>query len=583
MSELDIDDEVNLTLRCHSLDYAGEIMLGDVAVGSFSNTFLPVEADLTEAWAGGHRQLSVVFTDVPDDLGQIGWTSKRRAWKPRFNYGWDWTPRMVQVAIAGPIGIDLISGPAIERLDALASYSSVTSEASVHVKLSTSGCLPDHSIRVRLVDPVTERIVATADHPAGEREFHVPVDDVTPWTVCPSGPAQLYHLHADLVDPAGEQLDSAETRVGFRDISWSPCEGAPPDAAPWICNVNGEPLFLQGVNWVPVRPDYADVTDDMIRQRLLTYRDLGVNLIRVWGGAAMERAAFYDTCDELGLLVWQELPLSSSGLDNLPPADDEFAAGLAEIASHYARQLRHHAALALWCGGNELAVGAYGGDPVRPVDVTHPALAAAAAVLGHEDPGRRFLPSSPSGPGYIADPENFGLGVHHDVHGPWVHDGSADQWAGYWDRDDALMRSEVGIAGSSSVDLLTAFGLAPDHVTLDAIRADWSHSSGWWLAELDSTIEEQGLEAWVHASQNRQATLLEYAAAATKRRFPRCGGFIVWMGHDTFPCAVSLSILDFWGRPKPAALAIRGVFTGLSPQPEGVLATSLSAHEALRE
>lgn len=72
-------------------------------------------------------------------------------------------------------------------------------------------------------------------------------------------------------------------------------------------------------------------------------------------------------------------------------------------------------------------------------------------------------------------------------------------------------------------------------------------------------------------SQQRQARFLAHAAHATRSRFPRVGGFFVWLGHDAFPCAVSLALLDAEGRPKPVAEALRGVFTtqarGGSPEP----------------
>jgi beta-mannosidase len=277
-------------------------------------------------------------------------------------------------------------------------------------------------------------------------------------------------------------------------------------------------------------------------------------MLRVWGGAAAEREVFYDLCDELGLLVWQELPLSSSGLDNAPPDDPDFAAGLAAVARSYALRLGHHPCIVLWSGGNELTAVTAPAVPGAPLTDRHPALRAARDALAAVDPGRRFIATSPLGPRFEADAAEFGRGLHHDVHGPWEFSGSEQEWADYWASDDAVLRSEVGVAGASPLSLLHDVGLTSSGGT-ERTRQLWTHSSGWWLAEFDRTATDD-LATWVTESQERQARLLAVAAGASARRFPACAGFLVWLGHDAFPCAVSLSLLDFDGRPKPAAAAV---------------------------
>lgn len=124
-----------------------------------------------------------------------------------------------------------------------------------------------------------------------------------------------------------------------------------------------------------------------------------------------------------------------------------------------------------------------------------------------------------------------------------------------------------GVSGASSMDLLEHFALVVDEKLSGAeARAElhqlWTHSSGWWLAHFDAAAPDHAVGEWVDASQQRQAMMLRYAAASALERFPRCAGFVVWLGHDTFPCAVSLPLLDFWGRPKLAAKAPRDLFSG---------------------
>jgi beta-mannosidase len=199
----------------------------------------------------------------------------------------------------------------------------------------------------------------------------------------------------------------------------------------------------------------------------------------------------------------------------------------------------------------------------KPLDASHPMLAEQARVVAALDSSRRFLPTSSSGPTECASLENFGKGLHHDVHGPWVHAGPMDTWRAYWDLDDALFRSETGMQGASPADVIRATCGSQAPLPASSAHPLWMYSSFMCL-QWDDYLAEGGdaasLDAFVAWSQRRQADGLAYAVAACKRRFPACGGVILWMGHDSFPCLASLSILDVRGRPKPAALAVGRIF-----------------------
>lgn len=545
-------------LVCGALDHAGAVLIDETEIGRFRGSFLPHEFDLTDAIAAGSRELSIVFTDVPDGLGQNGWTSRVRDWKPRFNYGWDWIPRMVQIGIPEAPVIEVRDAAVLDRVDVRAELDPATGACVLHVTALTP---PDRGFTLELTidgPGVAMRHELRGD---GGISIRLDVSGAREWDLFDSDEGvSLYEVCLRLRSAHGVIEDTVNRTVGFRSIEWTHPQDAPPDAEPWLCLLNGRPIFLQGVNWVPIRADYADVTAEEVRARLIAYRDLGVNLLRVWGGAALESDTFYRLCDELGLLVWQELPLTSSGLDNHPPYDAEFAEEVARIAESYAHRRGHHAALALWGGGNELTMVSAPAIPGMPLDDRHPALAAARAALARADPGRRFVATSPMGPRFEAHEAEFGLGLHHDVHGPWDWPGDVESWEDYWDRDDAVLRSEVGVAGASGAQLLREHGLVADGLAFDELRELWTHSSGWWLRDFDRWAGGTDIAEWIGSSQRRQADMLAYAARATKSRFPRSTGFIVWLGHDAFPCAVSLALFDYDGRPKPAAAALAEVF-----------------------
>lgn len=560
----------SVRLRAHGLDYSGWVLVNGKQIASFAGSFVPHVFDLTPHMRARENTLQIVFDCPPRWLGQIGYTSEMREWKPRFNYFWDWTSRLVQLGVWDDLLLEVTDGEEITELDCSATVDPARDRGALHIRGAASG---ERGRSVQIALAVDESVVRAEEVPVerftdGFGWENLPVER---WWPNGEGAQALYTLRCRLLDVEGATLDEVSSRLGFKSVVWERCEGAPAEADPWICSVNGRPIFLQGVNWTPIRPNFADVTEEQYRHLLETYRELGCNVLRIWGGAFLEKEVLYDLCDELGLLVWQEFPLSSSGLDNWPPEDRRAVEEMAVIAESYVKRRRHHVSLLLWCGGNELT-----GDAHKPVDQRHPMIARLGQVVAQHDPGRRFLPTSPSGPSFDApagvassgEEENVGKGVHWDVHGPWNAGGDLDgEWTRYWQSDDALFRSEVGAPGASSVELIRHYRGELPEVPGTTANPLWRRTS-WWI-EWPGFVEEQGrepenLEKYVAWSQERQKRALSIAAGACKGRFPRCGGFIIWMGHDSFPCTANTSIVDFEGKVKPAGLAIGEIYRGES-------------------
>jgi len=552
-----------VALHAQGLDYQGEVFLNGKPVGTFQGSHRDWAFDLTGALAPEGNRLAIAFTGNPRYLGQIGYTSQVREWKARYNYGWDWVARLVQVGIWDRLAVEIFPADHLDEVRAWTEYDHTAGRGAVTVCARVRA----HAGETVEVAVLGWEGAATARFPATpEVEARLENIPAAAWQPNGNGEQPLYALRVRLLGRHDEVLDEDTRPIGFRNIVWRPCAGAPADALPWVCEVNGIPTFLQGANWVPLHANFADDTTEDIRRRLETYRDLGCNLLRVWGGSVLEREAFYQACDEYGLLVWQEFPLSSSGLDNWPPEDEASVREMARIVESYVSRRQHHPSLLMWCGGNEL-LGGPDGSKVgmdRPLDASHPMLAAQEAVVARLDPTRRFLPCSPFGPRTWVGDDSRGRGLHHDVHGPWKWDGDLAGWREYWDRDDALFHSEIGMPGAQPAALTRRYG---DKWALPGDPANpwWTQTGGWWIQWPDYLAaggNPQSLEDFVTWSQGRQAEALEYAARVCKRRFPACGGFVLWMGHDCWPCPVNTAIIDFAGTPKPAALTLARVWGG---------------------
>jgi beta-mannosidase len=556
-------DGRRFVLHCGGLDGHGIVVFNKHRVGEFDNAFLPYRFDLTAHVQATGNRVHIIFFTPPRWLGQVGYTSQMKEWKPRFNYTWDWIPRLVQLGPWEPVTLAVSDGAAITTFRCRTDWAVATASGTLWVQ-GTLEAPADGAHRVRLTVRADEAILHTAE--MTPEAFATGVEwsglAVAPWWPNGAGDQPLYTVTGELLDSHGTVLDGTTRTVGFKHVVWQVCTGAPAGADPWVCVINGTPIFLQGVDWTPIRPTFADLTAEDYRGLIEQYADLGCNIFRVWGGAYLEKDWFYDLCDAHGLLVWQEFPLSSSGHENWPHEDEPSMQTLVGIAASYISRRQHHASLLMWCGGNELQGGMDGGKVGVgiPVTLAHPLMQRWAALVARDDPGRRFMPTSASGPTFVATPQRFGQGVHWDVHGPWKCPGATpEEWAAYWAADDALFRSETGAPSASAADLIRHYagGLPVTPGTMD--NPLWRRYA-WWL-EWEEFITEQGqapatLDDFVAWSQARQAAALALAVRSCKARFPGIGGIILWMGHDAFPCTANTSIIDFWGRPKPAALAV---------------------------
>ncbi|OGV36898.1 MAG: hypothetical protein A2X48_16020 [Lentisphaerae bacterium GWF2_49_21] len=555
-------------LHCMGLDYSGWVILNGTEVGTFKNSMIPHSFDLAKSLKNSKNVLRIIFDCAPRWLGQFGYTTRMTEWKPRFNYTWDWQPRLMQIGIW--------DGLFLELADPRGSISSFRSQPDYDLSkkcgvLKCNGRIDNPAgckLRISLLDGKRRITVNEFDPKALARGIKLGDLDVSPWQTNGEGKHPLYDLKVELFNRKGRLLDERRQRVGFKHVEWTQCRGAPKNADPWICNVNGKATFLQGVDWTPILPNFADVKQGDYRKQLRIYRDLGFNVLRVWGGAALEKKWFYDLCDEFGILVWQEFPLSSSGTENWPPEEPRLMDELVEIARSYIERRQHHASLLLWCGGNELQGDLEGNKKGtgKPVTLNHPLMKRWKKLIDEMDPGRRFLVTSSSGPRFFANKKDFGKGLHWDVHGPWKCDSDPEkEWKDYWENDDSLFRSELGCPSASPVDIIRKYSGGMPVMPPNMDNPLWRRTM-WW-GQLPQFMKEhnrepRNIEEYVKWSLAHQSHALEIAVRACKDRFPGIGGAIIWMGRDAFPCMANTSIFDFHGRPKPAALAVGRIFRG---------------------
>ena len=299
--------------------------------------------------------------------------------KPQCDFGWDWNAALMPMGLYGDIRLE--PNRSFRVRDVLVHQSHEAGTVEVRVTPLFEGAPEDGTvIRASLCG-----VTGTATAADGTAEVTLGLSDPVLWW--PNGQGdQVLH---DLTLQIGDQ--TVTKRIGLREIELV----SEPDAAgrSFGFRVNGRDVFAKGANWIPADALPSAITKDGLRDLLQSARDAHMNMIRVWGGGWYETDDFYDLCDELGLMVWQDAMFACS----LYPADEEFLDEVtAEVADNAAR-LQHRASLALWCGDNEM-LGALTGR-----------LYAAGGLCGLRfDQRLRFNAC----PGEAAEPSLKGQSVH---------------------------------------------------------------------------------------------------------------------------------------------------------------------------
>lgn len=565
------------------LDYSGEIHLNGEKLTEFEGMFRPVEVDITGLiHTEGKNHLRVIFHTTPEIDGQFGYSNRIRHFKSRFNYIWDWCPRIVPLGIWEDVYIKVFDSVRVKDFypraavgccegegatgstgsngnEACAGRIAVKSEIEVFRSGSyTFTYIVSHEGR-ETCRKVFENSLRAADQTV---KHEIDLQDIRLWWPNGQGEHPLYEVSLTIAYPEGKSCDRVEKRVGFRSVEFRKNPGPVEDALPYTLWINGRRVFLRGVDWVPISPFYGTVTREQYRNYLQRFKDMNCNLIRIWGGAILEKRDFYDTCDELGLMVWQEFPQSSSGLVNSPPEDPDTLKELAKVAEVFLLARRHHACHILWCGGNELMWEGF-----RPIDDTHINIRLLKGLVEKLDPGKYFLASSASGPVFVPREDQLGKGICHDVHGPWNFSGDPGYYR-FFNKDDALFRSETGCPAISRASQLEKFKGNCKIWPPDKSNPYWMHRGAWWiqLEQLTTLFGEWNpdgseFEQYVKASRYLQAEALRYAAEACRRREPECSGLVLWMGNEPFPNNANTSLMEYDGMPKPAYYRVRDTFS----------------------
>ncbi|NJC72673.1 glycoside hydrolase family 2 protein [Planosporangium thailandense] len=569
------DERVRLIL--HGLDTEAEIWVNGVPVGAHHSMFRPAEFDVTDLLdVGGDNVLAIRFAPIvgDEDVSDVSVrdTLRVRRRKMQVGFGWDiscylltvgvWQPievRRERVARLGPLSfatvdLDPDGDRAVVKIGArVDAFAADPARLRVHYRLTG----PDGTLAGE--GPLTGEGRSAGEGPLAPSAYLV-VDRPALWWTHDLGQPDLYRLTVSLTGVDGEVVDVRESRVGIRTIALdqSPDQHEPGSRF-FRFVLNGQPIYARGANWVPDDLRIARVEPRTYRERLAQAAAANMNMIRIWGGGIYEKDAFYEACDELGLLIWHDFMFACLAY----PDDPEFLAECEAEARYQVARLQARPSLALWCGNNE-AQGA--GD----------SLALFAEVLpravAEEDGRTPYWPGSPyGGNGYAStyDGDTHDWRGFHGTHSaPFGAEGWQDpsgpgrHWHQYAE-DVGRFVSEFGFAAPSTLATIEHWNSPAHrdpraHAWQDRIR----YVQGDAHMPLLETITGVPRDAreWVDYIQLIQAEGLRFGIERFRERKPHCSGALLWQLNDCWP-GFTWSIVDFDGRPKPAYYAVRRAFS----------------------
>ena len=557
-------------LHFDGLDFRGFVFLNQHRVLSFEGMHIPYRIDVTDAvLIGEENELRVVFLQPPEVDGQIGYTSKTNIFKSRFNYGWDWSPRLVNIGIFRDVYLETVNGAETLSANFRTDLSEIGGTVLCEGVLEAVKASASVSLRLSLLQ--NGNVVTFSEkslHVSGKTAFFlktvpIPVDA---WFPNGFGNQPLYIAQLELICN-GKVVSERKETVGFRTISYAAPEGAPKGCLPYTPVINGKKIPIRGINWVPLSPFYGSVTKEDYRFILTRFCKMNCNLIRVWGGALRESQEFYRLCDEMGFLVWQEFPQSSSGIDNAPNEDPDYINGLEQIAVTYIHELRSHVSLTYWCGGNELYWNS--ADKLIPVDHTSANIAMLENTVKTYCPEILFLPSSPSR--IEGGDIRKGDFINGDCHGEWLYGGLTRHYS-MIEKSASVLFSEVGTPACPRKETLEHY-CDTEVWPPDFSNDYWVSRGAWWISydllqQYFGSFEEYSdpLAAYVAAFRYLQAESLRYSADAVRRHGGQKSGIIFWMGNESFPNAANNSLIEYDGTPKPAFYEVQKSFAPISAE-----------------
>lgn len=573
-------------LVCEGLDTLAHVSLNGREIAFADNMHITWVWDVKEQLHAGENTLEIRF-DSPilycakKAEEAPGWESSdatpgfRHLRKAHCMFGWDWGPRLPDAGIWRPIFLRTWDTARLENALMLQAHHDDLVDVTIRPEIAGESAwsaeitAPDGEV-LTLPETTAAEQVITIEHPQL-------------WWPNGLGKQPLYRVTVRLA--AG---DTRTWRIGLRTMTVSR------EKDEWgeeFCHVvNGMKVFAMGADYIPEDSILARVTPERTRRLLEDCKAANFNAIRVWGGGYYPDDAFYDICDELGLMVWQDLMYACAFYDLTP----DFERSIRVETQQNVARLRHHASLALICGNNEMEMFMAGANsalinhrtwefvPTYPHHITDYVKMfeyILPAIVKETAPQTYWWPASPSSGGNFDAPNDENRGDNHywDV---WHGEKPFTEYRKFFFR----YASEFGFQSFPCLKSVEQFTLPDDRNIFSRVMERHQRNqaaNGKILSYLSQTFRyPNSFDDLLYASQLMQAEAIRYGVEHWRRNRGRCMGAIIWQLNDIWPVA-SWASIDYYGRWKALHYAAKRFFAPvmISAEEEGELSQNPKINE----
>lgn len=580
----------NVRLKFDGIDTFADIYLNGTHIGEVHNMFIPHEFDVSTLLKEKDNILRVEFTSpikavegMSVSPGYAFTGDRINARRIQCTYSWDWVGRFVTMGIFRPVYLEYREGLEIEdvyvRTDALDRFG-----ASIVAEYNLSGFDKPGMVEAELISPwgkVVYRDRFYADRELTVRKMDIPTPDL--WYPAGYGGQPLYTL------VARTDTSSYKTTLGIRKIRILNLQDKPgsdyynraSEAAKadvvkerikddnffgFKVIVNDKEIFCRGGNWVPCDPFASEESEEKIRSLVRGAREMGANMLRVWGGGLFETPAFFDECDRQGILICHDFLMACG---QYPEKEEWFIKELLLESEYAVKLMRNHPSFAWFHGDNENAER--GSDLISDYSGRSSALDGIYPSIYKYSKNIPFLASSPWGGNMFS---SITSGTSHNTNYlgaifDYMYNSDCHDYKEYFSRYTSRFVSEEPSFGAicresmlefmSEDDLLgndesilkyhakTNPGL-PVHI-YDDVRAFAEHIFGEFSDGEDRFFKLKYLQCeWVRITKELVLRNLGYS-----------NGIIYWMFNDCWPASLGWAFVDYYLRKKPSFYAFKRI------------------------
>lgn len=561
-------------LQCHGLDTYADIYWNERWIGRSGNMFIPYKIDIKPYIEEGENSLKIRLNsinkaskEVFEGLEISNWPGDARVVtrKAQYMFGWDWAPNIAAPGIWQPIYLIKSNQIKIDQVEIETTYQYLTEFGKILGSIHFfSRKEQAYTIRISLDDRILLEKPLILSEESTDYKFEIDVNRPELWWPNGYGFPKLYALGIQLLSAKEEILWQFEKKVGFRQVDLMTEKDS--IGMSFGFRVNGIEIFAKGANWIPLDffPTMASKT--RYEKSLGLVKAAHLNILRVWGGGLYEKDYFYNLCDSLGILVWQDFMFACAMYPNIPG----FMQSIEKEATYQIKRLNAHPSILLWCGNNEIAEGwaNWGWQKGKSSKDIKYLEAAYREIFKELLPNliqkyshRPYWESSPFlGRG---NPDYDKYGNAHD----WFvwHD---EYPVGHLLNRIPRFMTEFGIQSLPSRYLMDQYTLTCEKSkNINDLWTRYQKNARGNSLILHYILEEfpkpKDVEQFIYLSQVMQAKSISDALGAHRSAFPYCRGSLFWQWNDCWP-AVSWSATMYRENPKALYYEVKRAFAPIT-------------------